>query len=318
MLHPVTPRLRGIEVSRAGGYLDGMATQIEPSEPPPVTLAAVSPVTRDACTEQQRPSPTSSFDITVPSPARMYDYYLGGKENFPADREAAEKALSVVPQGRAIAWANRRFMVRAVRHLARNGISQFIDLGTGIPTSPNVHEVARTIIPDARVVYLDNDPVVTAHNRALLANNKSGVFALHGDIRYPFDIVESAALRQIIDFSRPVAALFVAVLHFLSNGDDPYNCVYAFRDCMCSGAYVVISHITSDGTSPNVIGTVRDAYANASAPAVFRTRDEIAQFFAGFVLARPGLVEVGDWRSGKRNAETSSALRFLGGVGRKP
>ena len=114
------------------------------------------------------------IDVTIPSPARMYDYYLGGKDNFPVDREAAEEALTVVPQGRAIARANRRFLVRAVRYLAQNGIRQFIDLGTGIPTSPSVHEVAREIVPDARVVYVDNDPVVTVHNRALLANNRRG------------------------------------------------------------------------------------------------------------------------------------------------
>jgi len=139
------------------------------------------------------------IDVTTPSPARMYDYYLGGKDNFPADREAAEKALSVVQQGRAVAWANRRFLVRAVRYLARNGIRQFIDLGTGIPTSPNVHEVARSITPDARVVYVDNDPVVTLHNRALLANNNTGIAALHGDIRYPLDIATNDALRNLQD-----------------------------------------------------------------------------------------------------------------------
>jgi hypothetical protein len=310
MLHPVTPRLRGIEGARACGYLDGMATQIDPGEPTAVALAAVNSVSRGTT--------ASRLDVTIPSPARMYDYYLGGKDNFSADRQAAEKALSVVPQGQAIAWANRRFMVRAVEHLARNGISQFIDLGTGIPTSPSVHEAARAITPDARVVYLDNDPIVTTHNRALLANNNSGVIALHGDIRYPFDILASAALSEVIDFSQPVAVLFVAVLHFLTNGDDPCNSVYAFRDSICSGSCVVVSHITCDGTSSNVVATVRDAYASASAPAVFRTRDEIAQFFAGIDLLRPGLVEVGDWRSGRRKAETPSALRFLGGVGMKP
>ena len=139
----------------------------------------------------------------------MYDYYLGGKDNFPADREAAENALSVVPDGRAVARANRRFMVRAVRYLARQGIKQFVDLGAGIPTSPNVHEVARGTIPDAHVVYVDNDPVVTVHNRALLANNNSGIGAMHGDIRYPLDIATSEALRQVIDFSQPVAVLWL-------------------------------------------------------------------------------------------------------------
>ena len=256
-------------------------------------------------------------DVTTPSPARMYDYYLGGKDNFTADREAAEKALSVIPEGRAVARANRRFMVRAVRYLARNGIKQFIDLGTGIPTRPNVHEAARGITPDAHVVYVDNDPVVTMHNRALLANNNTGVVALHGDIRYPQGIATSEPLRRVIDFSQPVAVLFVAVLHFLTNGDDPYNSVCVFRDHMPAGGYLVVSHITSDGIDPTVISTIRAAYSNASAPAVFRSRDEINQFFTGFRLVRPGLVEVAEWRSNNRKQENPPALRFLGGVGRR-
>lgn len=258
------------------------------------------------------------IDVAIPSPARMYDYYLGGKDNFPADRVAAETALSVVPDGRAVARANRRFMVRAVRYLARQGINQFVDLGTGIPTSPNVHEVARGIIPDARVVYVDNDPVVTAHNRALLANNNSGIAAVHGDIRYPLDIATSDALRQAIDFSQPVAALFVAVLHFLTNGEDPYNSVCVFRDRMPAGSYLVVSHITSDGTDHAVMAAIRDAYSSASAPAVFRSRKDIRQLFAGFRLVSPGLVEVSAWRGNNRKPADLPALRFLGGVGRKP
>jgi hypothetical protein len=247
----------------------------------------------------------------------MYDYYLGGKDNFPADRAAAEKALSVVPDGRAVARANRRFMVRAVRYLARNGIRQFIDLGTGIPTSPNVHQVARGIAPDARVVYIDNDPVVTLHNRALLANNNSGISALHGDIRYPLDVAKGYALHRAIDFRQPVAVLFVAVLHFLTNGDDPYNSVCVFKDDMPAGSYLVVSHITSDGTDPEVMTTIKEAYSKATAPAVFRSREEIREFFTGFYLVRPGLVEVSEWRSNNRKPANPPALRFLGGVGRK-
>ncbi len=143
------------------------------------------------------------FDPLVPSPARMYDYYLGGKDNFPADREAAEQALSVVPFGREVALANRQFLVRAITFIARNGIGQFIDLGTGLPTKPNVHEVAREILPDARVLYVDNDPMVCAHARALLATN-DGVAAIHGDIRAPQAILNHPVTRALIDFDRPV------------------------------------------------------------------------------------------------------------------
>jgi len=265
-------------------------------------------------------SQSNSFpdiDVTIPSSARIYDYYLGGKDNFPADREAAERALSVLPQGRAVAWANRRFLVRAVRYLAHNGIRQFIDLGTGIPTRPNVHEVARSIVPTARVVYVDNDPEVTLHSRALLAKDRDGIAALYGDIRYPLAIVTNHALRQVIDFRQPVGVLFVAVLHFLTNGDDPYNSVGVFREQMSAGGYLVVSHITSDQTGSHVMAAIKEAYAKASAPAVFRSSTEIQQFFNGFRLVKPGLVEVSDWRSRSRKPADPPTLRVLGGVGRK-
>jgi hypothetical protein len=155
----------------------------------------------------------------------MYDFYLGGSHNYPVDREAARKALSMVPHGQEVARANRRFLVRVVDYLARNGIDQYIDIGAGIPTSPNVHEVARSVIPGARVVYVDNDTDVTTQNRELLAGLGDGIRAIYGDIRYPLNVVHDQALREVIDFSRPVGVLFVAVLHFLTNGDDPYNSV---------------------------------------------------------------------------------------------
>ena len=249
----------------------------------------------------------------------MYDYYLGGKDNLAVDREAAEKALSVVPDGRRIAWANRRFLVRAVKFLARHGIDQFIDLGTGIPTSPNVHETARAIHESARVVYVDNDPIVTVHNTALLASAGDGIAAIRGDIRYPLNIIGNHALRQIIDFKRPVGILLAAVLHFVIDEEDPYRAVAVFRDWVPPGSYVVISHITSDGTDQKVIATIQEAYRQASAPAVFRDRSQIDRFFADFELVEPGLVEVNDWRRrNSRKPPSRPALHFLGGVARKP
>src|SRR5216683_733661 len=257
------------------------------------------------------------IDVTIPSPARIYDYYLGGMTNYPADRAAAERALAVVPHGRQIARANRKFLVRAVKYLARNGVQQFIDLGTGIPTSPNVHEAARAIAPGARVVYIDNDPVVTLHNRALLPPGDAWIAAIYGDIRNPRNITTHPVVREVIDFSRPVGVLFVAVLHFVADSGDPYRSVAVFRDRIPPGSYLAISHITSDGTAPKVIRAIEDAYNQASAPAVFRSREEIRSFFAGFDLVRPGLVEVSDWRGNNRAPENLPALRFLGGVGRK-
>jgi hypothetical protein len=253
------------------------------------------------------------FDPSVPSPARMYDYYLGGKDNFPADREAAEQALSVVPFGREVARANRQFLVRAVMFMAREGIGQFIDLGTGLPTRPNVHEVARSIHPQARVLYVDNDPMVCSHARALLATN-DGVAAIQGDIRAPRAILDDPVTRAMIDFTRPVGVLFVAVLHFLTDIDQPWEQVAAFRWRMASGSMLAVSHITSDGTRPDVQATIQDVYAKASAPAVFRTRHEIETSFGGLDLIEPGLVEVGAWRSLRRCPP--APLGFLGGVAR--
>ena len=275
------------------------------SAPPTGRSAPGSP------TENYTPETAPRFDPSVPSPARMYDYYLGGKDNFPVDREAAELALSVVPFGREVARANRQFLVRAVTFMARNGIDQFIDLGTGLPTRPNVHEVARSVHPDARVLYVDNDPMVCSHARALLATN-DGVAAIQGDIRAPQAILNDPITRKMIDFTQPVGVLFVAVLHFLTDDDQPWEQVAAFRWRMASGSMLAVSHITSDGTPPEVQATIQDVYAEASAPAVFRTRQQIESFFGGLDLVEPGLVEVGAWRS--LRPSPPAPLRFLGGV----
>jgi S-adenosyl methyltransferase len=258
------------------------------------------------------------IDVNQPSPARIYDYYLGGKDYFAADKEAAEEALSVVPHGRQVARANRKFLVRAVKHMASLGIEQFIDLGTGIPTSPNVHEVAGLGARTPRVIYVDNDPIVAAHSQAILANEGRGIAAIRGDVRYPENILRNDTLRRIIDFSRPVGILFVAVLHFVTDADDPYAAVALFRDQVPSGSYLALSHITSDGTPPEVISTIEQVYARASAPAVFRTRDQISRFFDGYRLIQPGLVEVAQWRGNSRKPQNPLALHFLCGVGRKP
>jgi hypothetical protein len=269
----------------------------------------------DISERQAVPDESAVIDFTVPSPARMYDYYLGGKDHFPADREAAEKALSVVPFGRELARANRDFLVRAVAHLAWAGIDQFIDVGTGIPTSPNVHEVARSVNPDARVVYVDNDPVVMAHARALLADS-AGVIAVRGDIRQPREIICDDNVRELIDFSRPVGVLFVAVLHFVTDEEYPQESVAVFRNTMPHGSYLVISHIASDGSDLAAIAAIQEAYKGASAPAVFRQSGDIGRFFGGFELVEPGLVEVSEWHNANPALEPA-AVRFAGGVGKK-
>lgn len=308
-----------------------LRAELDLSEQPPAVMAALDRAADPGGQAGGGPSPGErrmtavapvagvvppGIDVRVPSPARMYDFYLGGKDNFPADREAARKALSVVPQGRAVAWANRRFMVRAVKYLARHGVRQFIDLGTGIPTSPNVHEAARAVVPGTAVVYVDHDPIVTVHSRALLAT-QAGIAAIGGDIRDPHGILANDELREVIDFSQPVGLLFVAVLHFISGEENPAAIVAAFADAVPAGSHLVISHITSDGTGPHVVATIEEAYRNASAAAVFRTRDQIADLFSGFDLVPPGLTEVSEWRRSGRPAASPPALRFLGGAGIK-
>lgn len=260
--------------------------------------------------------PALTVDVTTPSPARIYDYYLGGKDNFPVDREVAEQALSVVSEGRELARANRRFLARAVRFLASEGIDQFIDLGTGIPTSPSVHEVARLVNRNARVAYVDNDPQVVVHNRALLADD-DGITAMAGDVRYPAEIADDPDVCKVIDFSRPLGVLFVAVLHFVTDTEDPWESVAYFRDLISPGSYLVLSHMTSDDSEPDAVNTIREAYGTASAPAVFRAARRIGDFFDGFRLEYPGIVDVSEWRPLPGEQIPERTVRVLGGVGRK-
>lgn len=258
----------------------------------------------------------AAFDPSTPSPARMYDYYLGGKNHFPADREAAEQAMAVVPHAQDVAWANRQFLVRAVRTMAQAGIKQYIDLGTGYPTSPNVHEIAHEMNPGARVVYVDNDPVVSRHNMAFLAHEPN-VSALDGDIRDPESILTHPDVTGLIDFRRPVGVLLVAVLHFVTDAEGPEEIVAAFRDRCSPSSALAVSHITSDGTPAEVRSAIEDAYTDAAAPSVFRTETEIAALFGGWPLLEPGLVDVSKWRPELHTSQVTSTLRFVGGVAQR-
>lgn len=253
--------------------------------------------------------------VTAASPARIYDYLLGGKDNLAADRAAAGDILSAFPHARIMARANRGFLVRALWFLAAHGIRQYIDLGTGFPTPPNVHEVTRQVIPGSRVAYVDNDPVVTAHNRALRATTP-GIVAVHGDIRRPQEILTDPGLLGVIDFAEPVAVLLVAVLHFVSPPDDPAAVVAAFRDRMAPGSYLVISHGVSDGIGPRAAGKVASAYGDAGIAVAPRTASEVAAFFTGCELAEPGVVDVTQWRP--ERPTRSRGIRVAAGVGRIP
>ncbi|MCP2338238.1 SAM-dependent methyltransferase [Actinomadura rupiterrae] len=255
------------------------------------------------------------IDPSRPSAARIYDYFLGGKDNFEADRAVAEHLLKLDPRTVEAVRENRRFLVRAVRHLVEDaGIRQFLDIGTGLPTQDNVHEVAARYAPDARVVYVDNDPLVLAHARALLAGG--GATIVQGDLRRPDEILASAEVRQALDFTRPVAVLLVAVLHFVSDGEDPRGAIATLRDAVPSGSRIVITHGTADG--PYARGEESaEAYRKADKALTLRRRDEIVPFFDGLDPMPPGLTWIQNWWP-ERPYEDGDLRGMYAGIGIKP
>jgi trans-aconitate methyltransferase len=260
-------------------------------------------------------------DASVPNAARVYDFFLGGKENYAIDRELAEKILAILPDTADFCRANRGFLQRAVRFLAgQAGVRQFLDIGTGLPTMGNVHEIAQEAAPGARVAYVDYDPVVLAHARALLADDRD-VIAVEGDLRAPGAILADAGVRQLIDFSQPVAVLIVAVLHFVTDAGRPYEAVRTVVDALPSGSYLVLTHSTPDDVSDDVTEAMKDVYSGASAQVAPRSFQDIARFFDGLELIDPGLVNVTLWRPGPPSRRPSPAPRrslIYGGVARKP
>ncbi|TDD29525.1 hypothetical protein E1287_30825 [Actinomadura sp. KC06] len=246
----------------------------------------------------------------------MYDYYLGGKDNYPADREAAEKIMALGPS-RDICVANRRFLGRAVRLAAREGIRQFLDLGTGLPTRENVHEVAQREAPGAHVVYVDYDPVVLAHARALKAIDATTT-VVQEDVRKPREILDHPEVLGLIDFSEPVAVLFVAVLHCLTDDEDPWGVVRTFAERMAPGSHLIVSHLTDDA-HPDVGAAAREVYDAATAPLIHRGHAAISRFFDGFEVLEPGVTAVNEWRpEGDLDRERPGGEWFYVGVGRKP
>lgn len=259
------------------------------------------------------------IDISVPSVSRIYDYYLGGSHNFEVDREAARKAMEFMPGLPKIMQANRAFMRRAVRFAIDEGVTQFLDIGSGIPTFGNVHEVARSADPDAKVVYVDHDPVAVAHSKAVLeGNDKATIVA--ADLRGPRQILDSPEVRGLLDLERPVGLLLVSVLHFLEDDDKPFAAVAELTDALAPGSVVVVSHAAYAGIplpQEQVAGTV-GVYKDIRNPLVMRTEEEIAGFFAGYDLVEPGLVPMGNWRPEcPAGQEDPYAMSGFAGVGRK-
>jgi SAM-dependent methyltransferase len=237
----------------------------------------------------------SQIDTTKPHPARMYDAYLGGKDNYPVDRQAVRQILRDFPEVRGIALANRAFLQRAVRFLVQAGIRQFLDIGTGIPSAGNVHEVAEEAAPGARVVYVDNDPIVLAHARALLTSSRAGAVAyIDADLREPDKILNDPQLQQTLDSSKPIALLLVAVLHFIP---DPAPLLDVLRRALPSGSYIALSHGTKDLLPKNIADIADEVSARSGVPVWFRSRLDLEKLLDGLEILEPGIVPIADWRS---------------------
>ncbi|GGM86536.1 hypothetical protein GCM10010106_37100 [Thermopolyspora flexuosa] len=235
------------------------------------------------------------IDPTVPSAARIYDYLLGGKDNFAADRAAAEKLLQLAPNVREGVRENRRFLKRAVTLLAERGIRQFLDIGAGLPTQENVHEVALSVAPDSRVVYVDNDPIVLVHGRALLADNRQTI-VVDGDLREPATILDNPEVTGHLDFAKPVAVLLLAVLHFVPEQEHAERIVTTLRDRLVPGSALAITHLTSGDLDERKVDEGRAVYqGTGTGMPTPRTREQVLRFFDGFELVPPGVVATREW-----------------------
>ncbi len=260
------------------------------------------------------------IDTTVPHSARIYDYILGGKDNFAADRQAAAKALGANPNMATGMRENRALMRRMTAFLAGEaGIRQFLDIGTGLPTRPNMHEIAQSLRPDSRVLYVDNDPIVLTHARALLTSNSEGSTAyIHADLRQPDKILSDPRLAETLDLSEPVALMLFGVLHFIPDEADPYAIVDRLFAALPGGSYLAVQHPTRD-FYPEGVGA-QGSYRNAGISFQYRTRAEFERFVAGLELVPPGLVPMVDWRAdGEAQPRPSAAeAGAYAALGRKP
>ncbi|HUJ05467.1 MAG TPA: SAM-dependent methyltransferase [Streptosporangiaceae bacterium] len=259
----------------------------------------------------------AGIDTTVAHPARVYDYWLGGKDNFAADREAAEQVLAVTPGLRERVRANRAFLARSVRYLAAEaGIKQFLDIGTGIPSGNNTHEVAQAVAPDARIVYVDNDPIVLSHARALLASTPQGATQyIDGDLRDSAAILRAAA--DTLDLTRPTALMLLGILHLITDEEDPYRIVADLMGALPPGSYLALSHPALD-IHPGQAEAQRRYNARVATPQTLRTLAEVSRFFDGLELVPPGVVYVHTWRPDPGDVVPPDGVSAYGGVARKP
>ncbi|WBB67208.1 SAM-dependent methyltransferase [Micromonospora sp. WMMD812] len=265
----------------------------------------------------QRPDwAPETIDIERPSVARMYDYYLGGSHNFAADRAAAQAMVAAVPEAPLMAQANRAFLRRAVQFLVEAGVRQFLDIGSGIPTVGNVHEIAQLAAPESRVVYVDVDPVAVEHSREILAGTDRAA-VVQEDLRNPERILAHPDVRRLLDFDQPVAVMVVAVLHFVSDDDRPAEILRTLREALAPGSFLVLSQASDDGRSEDERAEAERVYRRTDNPLWVRGRAELTALFDGFELVEPGVVWVPQWRpESPDSAEDAERAVFMGGVGR--
>ena len=279
-------------------------------------------MTSDAAPEPNAPGTSGKagplpFDTSVANQARLYDYLLGGKDNYAADRAAAEAVFKIYPTAAFTARANRAFLGRAIRYLTVDaGTRQFLDIGTGIPTAGNVHQVAQAIAPDTRVLYVDYDPIVLAHSRALLTSSEAGATEyIEADLRDTGTILRHA--RQLLDLTRPVAVTLVAILHAIPDSDDPYGVVATVMDAMPAGSYLTVSHLASDVLE----GSTQQNLESSTSPLfqqhfTYRTREQVARFFEGMDFVEPGVVRLEEWRPDPAADDAGTSIGWCA-VGRK-
>jgi hypothetical protein len=280
-------------------------------------------------TEQEAPAPSAEVappgvDITRPSVARVYDFMLGGKDNFAIDRQVGQMALQITPDGPEAARANRSFLRRVVRFLtAEAGIKQFLDLGSGLPTQGNVHQIATAVDPTARVVYVDNDPMVLAHGRALLTQADTTT-VIQADIRSPRAVLDNPDVRDFIDFTQPVGLLLLAILHHLGDDEDPAGVARQYHDALPAGSYIAISHFHDPGEAhPDASGKARAVekiFNETLGTGRWRTHDEILAYVDGLELLEPGIVPLPEWRpdgADEPSYQSDTYYTFVGGVARK-
>jgi S-adenosyl methyltransferase len=270
-----------------------------------------------------QPGP-AGVDSSVPAPARIYDYLLAGDSNFAADRAAAEQIMQAVPEVRDAAWSNRGFHQRAAAYIAGHGVRQFIDIGSGLPTVGNTHEVVQRVDPRARVVYVDNDPMVEVHSQALLDPGGTTTVIL-GDLRDPEGILGHPELRRLIDFSEPAGLLMTGVVMFVADGSDPYGLVARYVGELAPGSYLSLSHLSADHKPETAAEGFRAVFDSATEQLYFRSRDEVARFFDGLELvapydgADPGLCYTGVWGAEDPAAADTDGSRWLWcGVAHRP